>query len=313
MTMKKIMNLFVLAIALAVVFVGCKKDDPVKDAPKPTLTSGAKSGGVVVTGEAITYVIDVKSTVDLKTLTITAPAGTTITLTEKDNKITGTASPYSFAEKCKEATITAKVTINKVGLDSVKFSFANVNVGFDKAVSDAFNAISSIVEYKNVSLNFVSTDLGAKNCFVAKDGTQVGANGTGFDFVYATNGATGIKNSIVSPDATWLGGSTGVYGSNGLNYSTTGKNKTLLAKGTGYSTADAKVLSLQTVTSSTVLGGGNGVNDVKTGDVIVFKTADGKNGIISVVSAPSNVKNGLKVSYSITLDVKVQTVGSAGK
>lgn len=306
MTMKKIMNLFVLAIALAVVFVGCKKDDPVKDAPKPTLTSGAKAGATVITGQEITYVIDVTSTVDLKTMTITAPAGTIVTVSEKTSKVSGTGLSYTFIEKSKEATITAKVILAKVGLDSIKFSFANVNVGFDKAVSDKFTAISSIKSQANITINssnlvLTGSQVINKGAFITL--TDMKNDPTKGDLVYVFHGAATNMHCFGSPDNSGIKGL--FLAGDGVTsiYPTGTFNKTSVGPYTGAYPTDAASLDKVAVTDQGI------VRNVAKGSMIAFVTKDGRKGVIKL-----NSGTWLKVDGTCNIDYVVQEVGtSAGK
>ena len=111
--------------------------------------------------------------------------------------------------------------------------------------------------------------------------------------------------SVVSPNATWIAT---LYGYNGITYSISDKQETKIMSYTGqWADLTQEAIDALTITSETVAGGGNGVQNLTEGDIVVFETADGRKGALKV-------NTNAKVSKNMTADLAYQaTPGTAGK
>jgi len=157
------------------------------------------------------------------------------------------------------------------------------------------------------TLTFVTTNLASSTCMVdAKTGSVIAANGdaTKMDIAFAWNSTVG-NYSVVSPNAQWI---KDLYSYNNVTYSTTDKKTTSFQKlsGVDFTTVDAAYVDGMTVTSSTITGGGNGVQGLATGDLIAFQTADGLKGVIKIGTLA-------KVTKTLSVDITVQVEEVAAK
>ena len=89
--------------------------------------------------------------------------------------------------------------------------------------------------------------------------------------------------SIVSPDAEWI---TTLYNNNGISYSTSDKKNTKIMRFTAayWEELDSETIDGFAITTETVIGDGNGVQGLESGDIIIFETADGRKGAFLVTS-----------------------------
>jgi hypothetical protein len=181
--------------------------------------------------------------------------------------------------------------------------------------------IPEIVSKTKITSNFISDNLDNKaGIILGSDDVQfVAANNADADLEYAYNGQS-YHNSIVSPDCPWL---KDVYSANGLAYDYSTQKHALLKKYSGtksfadLTAEDISNLSSDLTSSSTLnstSGTGNGVTDLNNGDVIIFKTKDGRYGALKVDVISKAKANGAKFEASITFDIKYQsTAANSGK
>ena len=124
-----------------------------------------------------------------------------------------------------------------------------------------------------------------------------GGSSTEGDLAFVWNNIYGY--SIVSPDAYWIAE---LYSYNGITYTTSDKKNTKIQQYTGsYSWSDLNATRIEDlyIYSSTITGGGNGVQGVNTGNILAFETEDGRKGVFLVTS--NN-----KVTKLMSAEVKYQ-------
>ena len=154
------------------------------------------------------------------------------------------------------------------------------------------------------SLEYSSSTLGNTMMLVCGvDGaTTGGGTETNADLAFVWQSTYGY--SVVSPDAAWIAD---LYSYNGITYSTSDKNNTQIMLYTGeWADLTDEVIDGLIITTATVTGGGNGVQGVNTGDILVYKTADGQKGAFLVTSNS-------KITKNMAGEAKYQGEGSSSK
>jgi len=163
---------------------------------------------------------------------------------------------------------------------------------------------SIIIEDYNVKATYVSTSLENQMMYILNnDGvTTDGGTSTSGDLAFVWQSAYGY--SICSPDAEWI---TMLFEANGLNYTTNDKKNTKIMKYNGNwdDLNDASINELS-ITSETLEGGGNGVQNLNEGDIVIFETSDGRKGALKV-------KTNAKITKNMIADFKYQEIGNSGK
>jgi hypothetical protein len=131
------------------------------------------------------------------------------------------------------------------------------------------------------------------------------ANGSSTDGDLAFVWQNTYGYSICSPDAEWI---KTLFSYNGQNYTTSDKKNTKIMKYNGsWDDLNQETINALQITSETVDGGGNGVQNLGQDDIIVYETADGRKGALLV-------KTNAKVTKYMTADLKYQkTPASSGK
>lgn len=302
--MRKISFIALFAAVIGMTMMSsCKKDES-HTAPTITLNPSATSteldfaaGDSVVSfsariqaeGEIETFTID-ETVTDLNggTTTSAYDAATTGTFsgeTDKTYDFNKTFTPADFTNASKyeyEFSVTDK--------DGQSYSITYTvtqSTGTQAGSIDEHTAVimgaqsSSNGSYYDVSANAVYTQ------------TQADANQAAIDFVHyygSTNAST-----ICAPSDPTVGGGSGNL-TMCANWTT--KNATLFGKVSGVNwadvTDDTEIVAHESDATSTI------VNQLAVGDIVEFKTADGKYGMFKVVSVDASS------SESITIDVKVQ-------
>ena len=163
----------------------------------------------------------------------------------------------------------------------------------------------NIYTASDVVSNYVSTTLDNSMIFDLGE-TSVEMQGGDFadgELAFVWQNTYGY--SVVSPNAAWIAT---LYGYNGITYSTSDKQETKIMSYTGqWADLTQEAIDALTITTETVEGGGNGVQNLSEGDIVVFETADGRKGALKV-------KTNAKVSMNMTADLTYQvTPGTAGK
>ena len=193
-----------------------------------------------------------------------------------------------------DITLTFRAIDGKSGIETSTNATITVEIG-----------LPEIVSAKDIQSNYVSTTLSNNMMFVLGESSCTTADGNSTDgdlaFVYQST----YGYSVCSPNADWI---STLYSYNGVTYTTSDKNETKIALYNGnWADLDQTTINDLTVTTSTVAGGGNGVQNLNEGDIVVFETADGRKGALLV-------KTNAKVSKYMTADLMYQaTPASAGK
>ncbi len=279
-----------MVVAAMGIFSACTPDA----AEAPTINVSVVGSPEYTQGSEVTYVVTAQTASDkdvLNQLTITGtglnpnysysyPAETTMS-TDSFTMVIPTDVPAGT-----DVELTFEVTTDKDTSATATQSFTVTSALTEKSdlVSDGSYTSSSQNGFDVESLSIVGVDKGE-------------------DFVLIHNSAVG--NAIYSPNAKQL---STLYAYNNVTYSNTTETK--LQKVTkDFATVDAAYLSSLAVTSSTVTGGGIGVEKLAVGDVIAFETTDGTKGVIKI-TAVDNAKSTSAIS-KITFDLKMLKAATA--
>lgn len=296
-----------LLAVVAMNFTACETEDAVI----PTITAEPLATNDYSPGSTVAYTIAVATVnKELKTFAV-GVAGTTITdgvFTQTGEVIKSTGDFY--ADLTQGAfTFSFTLDANAVAGTEVALTFT---VEDDETTNDAVKtftvgaATTPIVEFTDVVSTGSYSSSTTLNGFDAATGNAVAPN-TSETFVVIYNGTYG--NSIVSPDATWLGQ---LYSWNTVGYSGGESTKLQRLTNVDYTTIDAEYIQDMTVTGEEVYNGsGYSVDMLEVGDLIAFETIDNNKGVIKINSITWANPN--KVDVPINYSVKVQTSTSAGK
>ena len=167
------------------------------------------------------------------------------------------------------------------------------------------SGLPEIVETKDVKATYVSTTLENNMMYVLGADGVTTANGSSTDGDLAFVWQNTYGYSICSPDAQWIHD---LFAANGQNYTTSDKKNTKIMKYNGnWDDLNQETINALQITSETVSGGGNGVQNLNEGDIVVYETADGRKGALKV-------NTNTKVTKYMTADLKYQkTPASSGK
>lgn len=281
MSMKKINVLFTVLIAIAILVAGCNGNK--KDAAIPTLTKGTKTGASMVGGK-IEGSIEINSENELQKWelkqSVAGETGTAVTLDA--NVLTNGA----FKTGLNKATVKYAYVVPKAAYGQKVILTFTIT-----AAETKINTISDTIEIKKQELNLTynSCDGAATNMIVTSPSVKMvgltSADAANADLILVYNGAANILNTVASPDAAYV---PALYtaSSCGVTYSATGKKNTKIQKVTGTWPLSLAEIDALTITSSTIAGGGNGVNAIAQNDIIAFQRVNGTKGVIKVTSAP---------------------------
>lgn len=289
--MKKLNQLLALMMIVAITAFSACSDDP---GEAPTVNVTEVAGADYTPGSTVTYIVTASTNDELSMLTVTGDIiNPNFSMAYDGGLSTSTDSlmleiPEGLAAGS-TVNLTFMVTTDEEGEASVTKSFTVVE------------AIPAMGSYTGVTLTYTSTNTNDANFFSATDGAAYDASATASMLDLALAWQTSYGPSIVSPDAAWLAT---LWGYNSVTYDVSNKNTTKIATcSEDFDAADGSTLDALDVTSSTVDGGGNGVQNLINGDVLKFETADGKKGLARI--------NISRVTYSLSLDVKVQSAATA--
>lgn len=272
----------------------------------PTITVEAATTNDYAPGNVVSYAVAVATTnKELKTFTVAVAGGDAVT-DATVNAPAGTfsdATASSFSADLTTVAFTYTFTVGDIAAGTeIAMTFT---VEDDEETNDAVKTFTvgasapAISTYSAVGLSYTSTSLSDASMFDAETGTAVSASaGTG-DFALAWQTAYGY--SVVSPDAQWL---EDLYWANTIVYTKTTTTKIQKLTGVSASEIDASYINDMTVTSSTVTGGGNGIQNMLTGDMFAYETASGLKGVGTITFS--------KVTKTASFTVVQQTAG-AGK
>ena len=154
---------------------------------------------------------------------------------------------------------------------------------------------SNLIEYSNITLQYISTSLYNNMMLITSDGTTADGNSTNGDIALIWQSTYGY--SLCSPDAEWI---TELYSWNGITYTTDDKKHTkiMLLSSANFDDINADYLEELNITEQTVAGGGVGVTDLYVSDIVAFETNTGKKGVLQVVTNSKLTKN-------MTMDIKI--------
>lgn len=310
--MKRI-NLFLSLLAIfAIVVSSC--DNEGETLTPPTIKAVESGTNTYLPGDTVRFAVAVATdNGDLTTISATSVKATAIIEgTTPSNKWDFDKS--QFVSGTYSATVNYAVVISTTANEkdqiSVKFTVTDEEGETNDDIVDIIVGSAAPVitmnTYTGVGLSYTSTTL-ADNCmFNAATGTSLNANGTAadMDFAYAWQNTYGY--SIVSPNAAWLAD---LWSVNGITYTTADKNTTKFQAYTAKAYADITVDDLNDLTiatSTTVVGGGNGIQGLANGDLVAFITDDGYKGVVEFNSLA-------KVTKTCTVNVKVVAPASDTK
>ena len=293
--MKKLLG-GIFAVAIAIFMFSCNPQTKVTITLTP---DKADAGAGTVVKIVYTLTPDAVNNGELGDFEVTDGDGKTI----KTATYSGTSSKTDSLEYTvpNDATVGSKITLNFTAKDG-KSGLSNT-VGFDITI---VSLVPELVIKTGKQATYVSTSLNSTQWFKlgTDDVTLVDANSTDIDLAFVWNGTTTYLYSVVSPDAQWI---VDLYAANSITYNKTNKKNTKIQKYTGnWDTLDKEAINNLTITSSTVSGGGNGVQNLTVGDVLVFQTADGRKGALKITSNAKVIKH-------MTVDIKYQQTASAAK
>ncbi len=289
--MKKLNFLFIALMALTAGFFTSCDDTTTEVAPVVTFTSPAADSVEVTVGDSYTFKGTVAADVEAELTEIKFFQGDT-ELTDAAVTITDASSSYNF----------------EVTVENIEADFAFKVVAYDSEDQMGEGTVDVVAkevpmkEYSSISLSYTSTNTSDLNMFNAETGTALAASGTAADMDIAFVWQYTYGYSVVSPDSEWM---KSLYDANSVAYSITDKNTTKIATSSmDFATATAADIQAMTVTTATVSGGGNGLQNLANGAVIAFETADGYKGLMKVNSSA-------KVTKTMSADFKV--VAPAGE
>lgn len=310
--MKKVKLLLLMVFAIAITFTSCKDDE---DAVKPTVTVTAFTDDAMENsadpadyspGAVIYYKVaaTASNNDELKSLTVAFDAqyGTGV-LTEDDVKGNTTKdSQFAF-------TIASSANPNGTTEVTLTFNLEDDDATLAHEVNfTVVAATGQMNSWDDVTLNYNNSDYSnTKSGFDASSkAPEVTGSGTDLTIAYQTDAGY----TICSPDGAWVATMYNIYGKG--NYPKSGLKTTQilkLASTYDFDGLDATKLSALTVTTGTVTGGGNGVNNLEVNDILAFETAEGLKGVLKVTKAATN-----KTKNTMTFNVKVQkATGAATK
>jgi len=261
--------------AVTTVTAGATVDFEVVLTPQ-TIDGGELGTFNVSTSDSTIFTADYAGTTNSKTVTVSYTVPT--------DAVAGTSISLNF-----------EATDNKSG--QTNSAAATINVG---------SGIPEMVSVSNIQGSYTSTSTDNQMMFVlGTDGvTTEGATSTDGDLAFTWQTTYGY--SICSPNAQWIHD---LFDLNDINYTTSDKKETKIQKYDGsvaFADLTAEDLDTMTITTETLTGGGNGVQGLNEGDVVVFETQDGRKGALLV-------KTNAKVTKNMTADFKYQATSSAGK
>ena len=149
----------------------------------------------------------------------------------------------------------------------------------------------------NVTANYVSTTLDNEMMFLLDSAgvTLGGGDETDGQLAFIWHYIYGF--GILSPNAEFIAS---LYAYNGITYTINDKEETKIKLYSGnWDELNALTISQLNITSDVVEGGGNGVQELETGDILVFETEDGRKGALKIT-------NTAKISMFLTADIKYQ-------
>ncbi|MBN2664451.1 MAG: hypothetical protein JXR68_12445 [Bacteroidales bacterium] len=284
-----------LAVLAVTFFTACTESTQVAVTINPTTTTAAP-GDVV--SYSVTLTPDAINNGELGDFFIETADGTQLYSQSFTGGNTDTLS-YDYTVPAnavvgEDITLTFRAIDGKSGVEASTNATITVEIG-----------LPDIVSATDIQTNYVSTSLANSMMFVLGETSCTTADGNSTDgdlaFVYQNT----YGYSVCSPNATWIAD---LYNYNGVTYNTSNKNETKIALYNGnWADLDQTTINNLTVTTSTVAGGGNGVQNLNEGDIVIFETADGRKGALLV-------KTNAKISMYMTADLMYQaTPASAGK
>ena len=289
-------------IALLALLTACPKPSP----DNPTITVTQDIDSVVLGVETVvTFTVavnpDVTNGSKITKLEIVAPD-------TAQNFMKDDYDSESTVNHIYEYTVAADVEVGELNFTFTGYDDQDNSVVEGTlfiTVAETVPIYAVIVEWTG-SLEYSSTSLTNTMMLVcdADGGTTGGGTETNADLAFVWQTTYGY--SVVSPDAAWIAE---LYSYNGITYTTADKNNTqimLYTGGLAWADFTAEIIDGLEITTSTVTGGGNGVQSVNTGDILVFNTADGQKGAFLVTSNS-------KVTKNMAGEAKYQSEGSSSK
>jgi hypothetical protein len=303
--MKKTNLLFLAGIAaLGILATSCGKNE---DPAIVLASTSTAEGATVVVGDSIIYDVEVSDDKEVKEVSIAIKGGTTAIKTVSVGAKTGKAHFAIVAE----TEGTASYTITVVDKKDAKLT-KDVSCIVDKG----FNVYTTLLmsNQKGVS----ATDASQKSFLNATEGKVIGslldaaAVSNKIDVIYVLR-----NNTNVAPKGRGRilccavdENSVDVYSADPSNASRVEKwgtrNKTLFAKVT---VADWATIKLSDINFKVTTASATYVDEIKSGDIVTFKTASGKNALAKIVTATGTdtySADGVDNDFgTITLEVKI--------
>jgi len=295
--MKNVKFLFGAIALFAVTFLAsCTSDSSVS-------VSLTQSADTVAPGEAVTFAVSVNpDAIDggyLGDVSIVLASDNTGLF---DTTLSGTSSQqfdYIYTVPA-DAAVGTDITLN--------FTATDAKTGITKTTAATIyvaSGLPEIVTASDIISNYVSNSKDNDMMFILEE-TGVSTGGgdvTNGDLAFVYQNTYGY--SVVSPNSAWIAS---LYSYNNITYTTADKRETKIALYSGaWADLTQETINDLDITTSTVAGGGNGLQNLNEGDIVVFETADGRKGALLV-------KTNAKISMYMTADFAYQaTAGTAGK
>ncbi len=302
-TMKKIGLYFgLIVVSLSMLLTACNKPSGVLSmvvSPNDTLITNVAPGDTLTWQVSIVPDAVEESTVGEVSVTVES-AGVINTLMDSTYNSEGTVN-FSFSIVIpQEAQDGQEFVVNITATDGKSGN----PISFETTVvvnAEQYQEVSDITLYWN------STDLATNLALLlTKDGAQtVDANSTDAILSYMYNGDASILNTIASPDADEIAQA---YAANGITYTTSDKQNTIIAKYTGTTPwedmDETFVRSYDNEITTDYIAGnpdlGNGVSTLTVGDILIFQNkATGVLGVLRVTNLST-----AKFTSNLTVDVK---------
>jgi len=164
--------------------------------------------------------------------------------------------------------------------------------------------ITAVLLTKNGTLGYNSTSLTNNTMMLICDADGTIANATSADADLAFAWQDGYGYSVCSPNAAWI---KTLFNYNSVTYNNTSKHSTKIMKYSGdYANLTETIVDNLVISSGTLTGGGNGVQNLSSGDMVAFETQSGQKGVLKIIS-------NAKITKSLNYEVKYQKPNSSTK
>ncbi len=191
-------------------------------------------------------------------------------------------------------TIGTKNYLNLLAIEGKTFNSTKLRISINVVDAPEVDTIG-LQTITGITARYISTSLDNEMMFYLTDSNVLvlSAKDSIGDLAFVYQHTYGY--SICAPNADWIHD---LYSYNGINYTTSNKKETKIQLYTGnWADLTLETIDSLTVITSTIAGGGNGVQNLNEGDIVIFETEDGRKGALLV-------KTNVKITRRMTADFK---------